>query len=144
MPESFERIKTGIIYIPSLQPLPLPQRRRDAYDAAALLPCPMNLPEEWFTCPTVNVYGAVRVDGQLRQAKVECKVCVLRSISNAVGLIVIAKAVSCTTRECSTQFVSKKKLRKIFRSYLIPADPSYLVSLQFRATMQTPSTFFLT
>lgn len=72
----------------------------------------MNNPEEWFTCPTFNVYGGVKAEGRLRNAKVECTVHVLPSLSNIVMLIVISKAISCATRECSTRIDVKKCLAK--------------------------------
>jgi len=75
--ESLERIRTDIIYTPALQPLPSPQKRREAYEAGALLPYPMYNPEGWFAYPTLTLYGVVNPDANPRHTKANCTVRIL-------------------------------------------------------------------
>jgi hypothetical protein len=73
----FERIKTNINYFPASEPLPASQKRREAYEAGALIPCPMDDPEGWFALPTATIYGVVKTDENLLHARVDFTVIIL-------------------------------------------------------------------
>ena len=45
--------------------------RREAYEAAVLVPCPMDDPEGWFALPTVSSYGVVKTIDNLLYTKVD-------------------------------------------------------------------------
>jgi len=71
------RIKTNIAYLPALIPLPPSLKRREAYEAGALLPGPISDPSGWIALPTTkarstlgNTSGRVaQVDYTLHLAK---------------------------------------------------------------------------
>ena len=51
--------------------------RREAYEAGALIPCPMDDPEGWFALPPGTTYGVVKANDNLLHTKVDCTVSVL-------------------------------------------------------------------
>jgi len=77
IPEFVERIKTNIAYFPATEPQPASQMRREAYEAGALIPCPMDDSEGWFALPTVTTYGVVKTIDTMPHTKVDCTVSVL-------------------------------------------------------------------
>ena len=51
-----------IAYFPTSKPPLVSQKRREAYEVGALIPCPMVDPECWLALPTAEIYGVVKID----------------------------------------------------------------------------------
>jgi hypothetical protein len=69
-----KRIQTNIAYFPASEPPPASGKRREAYEAGGLLPCPMDDPEGWFALPTATMYGVLKINEDLFRIKVDCTV----------------------------------------------------------------------
>jgi hypothetical protein len=67
----------SIAYFPASEPLPMSEKRRQAYGAGALVPSPMDDQDGWFAFPTVKTYGMVDIDGNSLHTRVDCTVNVL-------------------------------------------------------------------
>lgn len=85
--------------MPASQPLPASHKRRQAAEAAALIPGPIADPDGWFALPTASVRGAIDAYGERQQTVVDCTV----SHQGLIPITLIDKvlsALSCSTSQC--------------------------------------------
>jgi len=68
------RIKSQITYTPASQSFPASQKRRQAYEAGALIPGPIFDADGWFELPTASIRGIIDVDKERRLAVIDCTV----------------------------------------------------------------------